>query len=196
MPVKDYVTVVAASVAAAASLITLTVNLRAQLRTELRLAQRKFLEPVIIPLGEALHEMMASSHLMTKAKSDDSWGKWVERAEGAQAELKEMIPRLRYPLWGVDDGLRMLTRLPDWMQHARGDSARSAELLAAADALRLALDRAIQSSYDAGRRPTWLERRRVAARARTFQAVFNRTSPRRAAGSTAPSAAGASSPAA
>lgn len=191
MQLKDFVTVFAATIAAIASLATLALNLRAQLRAELRVAQRKFLEPHVLTLGEALHNLLASSYVLLDARSDESRAKWLERAQTEQARIKELIPKLRYPLWGLDSGLRALTRLPDWVYHRRGDSAQSAELLAAADALRLALDESIQGCYAAGRRPTWLERRRVERRARAFRAVFERTSPRRAA---SPAAAEPSAP--
>lgn len=172
MSAKELVTLIAAVIGATASVIVLLLNLNAQRKAELRLAHRKSLEPHVADLGESLHQILACSNILLKTKSEVSRKNWLERAKQAQKTLKALRLKLRYPLWGLDDGFRVLSRLPDWCDHLRGDVERGRRLLKRADRLRAALDGAILGSYTNGRPPRRTERWLVAWHARQCATIF------------------------
>ncbi len=172
MEAKDLVTLGAAVIAAIASTFALLTNVRAQRRTELRLAHRKTLEEFITPLGAVLHEVVAISATVSKTRSEKSLANWKGKGQRAKATLNELRPKLRYPLWGLDEGIRVLIRLPDWALHVREDPARTKQLVEKATQLRRHLDYAIQRSYREGRPPLLVERLFVSWRAAQCREVF------------------------
>lgn len=169
---RETATLVAACIAAAASLVVLLLNLRAQRRAELRVAHRQTLDLSIAELAEALHQSVACASIILKAKSDGARARWKCRGAKASSQLKSLRPRLRYPLWGLDEGLRVLSRVPDWAEHARADNSRAQRLVSKADGLRKALDYAIRRSYRKGRAPTLHERLRVRYTAWQCRRIF------------------------
>ena len=64
-------TLIAASVAALASLSSLIVNIFVKKRVELREAQRASLEPVVVELGSLLYSVVAMSKRLGLSKNDD-----------------------------------------------------------------------------------------------------------------------------
>ena len=165
-------TLIAASIAAAASVVVLLVNLRAQRRAELRVVHRQTLDTSVGELGEALHQVVACANILLKTKSDEARERWKCRGAQASVSLKSLRPKLRYPLWGIDEGLRVLSRVPDWADHARVDDSRAKTLIERADKLRRALDYAIRRSYRNGRSPSLHERVRVRYQATRCRRVF------------------------
>lgn len=155
---RETATLVAASIAAVASLVALLLNLRAQHRSELRVAHRQTLDPSLSELAEAIHQSVACASIILKANSDEARARWKCRGARASARIKSLRPRLRYPLWGIDEGLRVLSRVPDWAEHARADNARAQKLVSTADSLRKGLDYAVRRSYRRGRSPSLHER--------------------------------------
>jgi len=165
-------TLIAASIAAFAALLTLVIQLSSQRYAELRVAHRQSLVPYTAELGEALHSVIATSRVLLKTKSEVAYNKWRAYGRKAQAELKELRPKLRYPLWGADFGIKVLTRLPDWTDHLRGEPGRADRLLERANNLRIWIDRAVRRGYLDGRPPSWLQKRMIAYYARKCQGVF------------------------
>lgn len=165
-------TLIAASIAATASVAGLAVSLVAQFRAELRVAHRQTLDAYIAELGESLHQIVACADILLKTKSGESREKWKCRGAKASASLKNLRPKVRYPLWGLEEGLRVLSRVPDWADHARVDPVRAKTLIARADKLRRALDDATRRSYRSGRCPSLYERIRVGHHAAQCRKVF------------------------
>lgn len=172
MELKDLVTLVAAVIAAIVASISLFVTTRTQRLSELRAVQRRTLEPHLLVLGEALHNVLASSRIYLKTRSAGSAAKWLGNAHTAQNELKNLRPKLRYPLWGVDETIRVLSRIPNWIEHLRSEPARAEALLNAANALRERLDKCVRKCYRDGREPSWMERRGLRKGAAKCVAVF------------------------
>ena len=167
-------TLIAAVIAATASIIVLLFNLWAALLGELRTAHRKTLEPHIAALGEALHETVATSHIL-KARSGTSVESWRERSQVAKTELQEVVLKLRYPLWGITDALRTMSRLPDWVEHARAKFPTHARKICdSGTRLSLTLDRTIKNCYASGRAPTLVERALVKYRVWRFESSYNK----------------------
>lgn len=166
------VTLVAAIVAAGASLIVMLLTILHQRSSELRVARRAALDKIIVDLGALFHELLATCNVYTQARSPESEQKWIGKAFQARDRIKSIRPSVRYSLWGLDEGLRTLTRLPEWLEHKRADSEATKELLTAGDNLRKALDSAILGSYKHGRPPSLFERRRVCRRADQLRKAF------------------------
>jgi len=165
-------TLIAACIAAGASVLVLVLSLRAQRRSELRLAHRQTLDRTIADLAEALHQTVACADILLKTKSDEARARWKCRGAKASAQLKLLRPKLRYPLWGLDEALRVLSRVPDWAEHARANNSRAEALVQRADSLRRSLDYAIRRSYRYGRCPAIHERMRVRYNAWRCRRVF------------------------
>lgn len=103
---KEEVTLIAAIIAATASIVTLFLNLRAQKSAEIRVSYRDSLKPHIVELGEALHEIVASSNIyLFKTKSDEARENWREKHEKAKDNIKSLRTKVRYQLWGLDKGI-------------------------------------------------------------------------------------------
>ena len=172
MELKDLVTLVAAVIAAIVASISLFVTTHTQRLSELRAVQRKTLEPHLVTLGEALHNMLASSRIYLKTKSPGSAAKWIGNAHAAQRQLKDLRPKLRYSLWGVDESIRVLSRVPNWIEHLRAEPERAESMRDSANKLRERLDECVRNCYRDGRQPSWWERRSLTKHSAECESVF------------------------
>jgi len=155
-------TLIAAGLAAGASLVTLVMQFVEQRRAEMRAAFRTGRHPYLADLGDAIHSTLACSIVLLKAnKSEEAYRKWREKGQEAQGRLKQIRIAVRYQLWGLDEGMNTLTRIPDWIDHARKVTKRATRLALMACKLGDTLDRGIRASYYSGTTP-WL-RHRVAS---------------------------------
>lgn len=155
---KETVTLISAVIAAIASVVALLLKIGADRNTELRGVKRKALEAYIVDLGQALHEVVASSNTLLQPAKEKQRPKWIERAKNAQKTLKGLRPRVRYSLWGAEDAIRSLSYLPDWAARRSANLNNTRDLIEKATALRVELDVVIRNCYDDGRVP-WLRER-------------------------------------
>jgi hypothetical protein len=156
-------TLAAAIVAAVAGVASLVVTTVSGYRREMRAAQRDALQPYLSSLADAIHQTVATSFNQQRASSAQKAQRWREQGKKAATTLETVRLGVRYPLPGVDDGLRNLTRVPDWVAHRRGQTA-SDDLLNKADALAKALHRTIETSWRRGRPPGAIRRRMLERR--------------------------------
>jgi hypothetical protein len=166
-------TLAAAAVAAVAATLSLLVTTVAAYRREGREAQRAALQPHLAALADGIHQTVATSFTQQKALaagSRDTAAKWRKLGQDASGELERIRLEIRYPLPGLDDGLRNLTRVPAWVGHRKGQ-ADGDELLAKADALARALHRAIETSWRRGRPPGWIRRHQIARKVRALRSI-------------------------
>lgn len=171
---REVAILLAASIAALASIVNLVLSWWSQQAIQRRMARRSYLEKMILELGEALHQVIARSAIRTKkAKGGQAHQTWRSRAEAAQDTLRQLRPKLRYPLWGLDSGIRTLSYIPDWIGHAESDKRKVTALLKLGDSLRAALDKAICRAYLEGKAPTLWQRMRVRALTSRCQRTFN-----------------------
>lgn len=165
-------TLFAAIIAAVVSIIVLLLQVLSAYDAESRGAHRQIIEPYLADLGESLHSILATSEIMMKAKSDVSYNEWKRKAHTSQDALRAIRGKVRYPLWGIDEGIRVMIRVPNWITHFKKRVPGSREVLDAADDLRITLDDVIRHSYSWGRPPTVCERWRVARRATALRSLF------------------------
>jgi len=157
-------TLIAASIAAVATMISLGLNAYQASQRERREARRvaererrdvhrSALAPELPELADALHQVVATSFMQHKALQQNGQGavQWRERGAKAAKKLEEVRPRVRYSL-GLDEGIRNLTRLPSWVGHKKG-SLDGRVMLSAAEALAQALHSAIEESWRSGEPP-------------------------------------------
>jgi len=149
-------TLVAASIAATASILTLILRVGSEWRTELRKVNRSRLEPHVADLGDAIHKIVATSVLSVRDERTANVEYWRKLKADARRTLRQLRRTLRYPLWGLDDGIKALICLPDWV--TPDDSADYDAVLLAATKLRASLDNSIRRCYRDGRPPTLFER--------------------------------------
>jgi hypothetical protein len=161
-------TLIAAVIAAVASVAKLFFDRFSENRSSFR----ALLQPLVADLGESLHGIVATCNVMSRADSDQRHSNWHTKAKAERDKLKALRPKLRYPLWGLDDGLRVLLRLPEWTAHSRGQPKRLKLLITRATRLRTILDAVALRCYRNGRLPDALERLQVRFYAWHCQRVF------------------------
>lgn len=171
--VETTATLLAAIIAAVASIVVFLFQVLSSYDAESRGAHRQIIEPYLADIGESLHSILATSEIMMKAKTDVSYNEWKRKAHVSQDTLKGIRGKVRYPLWGIDEGIRVMIRVPNWITHFKTRVPGSRKMLDTADALRITLDDVIRNSYSRGRPPTVLDRWKVARKARALRALFD-----------------------
>jgi hypothetical protein len=128
---------------------------------EARAAHRRGLESELPALGEALHQVVASSVIAhRRVRGGQMAG--VAGTNGLEAAevLKQKRLMVRYPLSGIEDALRSLSRLPNWAATYRGHESGD-DLIRDAQGLSAQVDKVIARSYRRGRPPNAFERRSI-----------------------------------
>ncbi len=148
----------AALIAAFASVTVLVAQLVSSLRSENRGLFRNQLEPLITVLGASMYEILACSKMILFPGTNEKLNNWRKKAAKAKGDLSSVRHQLRYPLWGLDEGLRVLTRFPNWVDHCRNDGKRAQKLITSGTWLRRSIDFAVRRCYKFGRPPTIYER--------------------------------------
>ncbi|HEX8111030.1 MAG TPA: hypothetical protein VF516_25040 [Kofleriaceae bacterium] len=109
---QQTVTLVAAGVAATASLSNVIVNVYFARRMSRESQFRDLLKPHMVVLGETLHAVVACSRVVgARAQQGIDTRSWLKKAQDACNQLKQLHRQVKYPLWGVSEGIRELTRL-------------------------------------------------------------------------------------
>jgi hypothetical protein len=170
---QQTVTLVAAGVAATASLSNVIVNVYFARRMSRESQFRDLLKPNMVVLGETLHAVVACSRIVgTRAQQGIDIRSWLKKAHDACNQLKQLHRQVKYPLWGVSEGIRELTRLANWVAHTREDTSLNKSILDAADDLRLTLDEVIKDVFLTGRPPSRQAKRRVSDNTRALRALW------------------------
>ncbi len=146
-------TLFAALIAALLSLI----NLLSARGTEMRVAKRKTLESFIYDISDSVHQLIAISNMFLKNKTEESRSNWREKAEKAKTTLKDLRPKIRYALWGLDEYLLSLTRLPDFTLYTLADLAVAEKVVRRGSRLGAAIDRCIRDCYLKGQSPRFYQ---------------------------------------
>ncbi len=171
----EQLTLLAAIIAAVASVITLLMNIFAARSAEMRVAHRQSLEKFIHKLSSAIHATIATANILTKAKTEPAIKNWRDKATEAQNNLKELRLILRYPLWGITDAMNTLTRLPNWIEGAIRFPNNAKLIFIKGKRLGIEIDISIRNSYTHGRPPTLYERFRVWIAERQLENIHERT---------------------
>lgn len=173
------VTCISAVIAAFVSICTLCFNIFFQYRAEMRAAYRKTLEPHLATLGQNLYETMACSKVLAdkSGNAGKSRDNWRARADKASAELRKLRLAVRYSLWGLDEPLRVITRVPNWITHNKGDDLQTKKLIHAATTLRESIDNSVRRAFTKGRPIPYWERHSLAKRAKVVRDLYQNGAP-------------------
>jgi hypothetical protein len=158
-------TLVAAVIAASATIITLILDVAMARGAEARAAHREVLAPHLAAIGEGVHQVLAGAVILhRRAKQGQSPGA-ADRKAGTTgaALLKELRLKVKYPLAGIEEPLRTLSRAYDWAQTFKGDESGDA-FIEAAQKLGREVDSVIARSYSRGTPPRRWEQWRLARR--------------------------------
>jgi hypothetical protein len=146
-------TLLAAIIAALLSLLTYL----STKPTEIRAANRKTLELYICDIADSIHQLIATSNIFLKNKSIESRQNWKAKSELAKTKLKNVRPKVRYPLWGLEKHLLSLTRLPDYTSYCLENPEVARELVKWGSRFGDRVDKCIKNCYLNGRPPFQIE---------------------------------------
>lgn len=173
-------TLIAATLAGVLSLANFVLGQRAGRSSEGRAQYRQLLMPHVTELGEVLHKVVATATVAVgRKKQGRTEGTWLARTKKACDELRDLRLRVKYPLWGVEDGLRALTRLGHWMEAKIEIEDERVALLSSAEALRRALDASVRRAYLRGAPPGLITRWWVSRLTKSMYKRWNDGSPLR-----------------
>lgn len=164
---------IAAGLAAVVSILNLLLTGTFRKQEEMRAAIRSAAAENLDDIGRLVHEVIALSYVLAKANSDQVHKEKHDKAREAADRLKTKRLDVRYSLWGIEEGLRTLTRVPDWVAHTRVDIKRRDELLAAASKLGAVVDDVVRKTYLTGAVPSRLSRWRVQRKAVKAKSIFD-----------------------
>jgi len=132
-------------------------------------------------IGVAVHEVVSGAVLLyRRAQQGQAPGNaGLQAARGAKT-LKLKRLEVKYPLAGLEEPLRTLSRGYDWASTYQGDASGEA-FIEALRALSRSVDATVSRSYARGIPPSWRERRRLSKQVfkvrAAWQARFDREPP-------------------
>ena len=129
-------TLVASSIAAIASVVVLVMRLRSGESAEARAAYRDELRPYVQEMGDALYMLVACATLYARDHATKNRDHWNRQLDAAAHKLRGIRFRVRYQLWGLDEGLRSMVFLSFWIRQAEAGEEERKLLVAAATASR------------------------------------------------------------
>lgn len=165
-------TLVAATFAGGVAFLNVLLTVWNTRRAEDRSQYRLLLQPHVVELCEAMYEIGAcakvagQNHDVGKASSAENW---LKKASIATNRLKKARLSVRFAMPSLSEGLRVMTRVGNWVAHRKREVVVRDELLESATKLRESLEDAIRTAYLSGKPPGRLSSwhvRRAATRVR------------------------------
>lgn len=158
---RETATLIAAGIAAAASLAKLVTDAFSARGAATRAAHRAVLEPHLADLATSIHGAVAGAVIAhERARQGQATGNALENSQQAATSLKTHRLEVKYALPGLEKPLGTLTRAPNWIATCRGQPAGD-EVLKGLKRLSRLVDSTITRSYRRGRPPTRWEQRRL-----------------------------------
>lgn len=167
---KGLATLIAAIIAAFLSFV----NLAYRSRSKSKAAYRELLNDVVNELSQAIHETVAISNVIVKTSTNEALENWRKKGSNAKSNLKELTYKTRYSLYGLEKGMRTLSRLPDWAEHKRHKPEEYEPLLKKAGQLKYWLDYSIRKSYFDGTSPSLFQKLMVKYAETRLRKSYNR----------------------
>ena len=166
---RGFATLIAAIIAAVSSLIVLFSKKDAEIRT----ARRNSLEKYISDLSSSIHQLIATSNILLKAKTPESQTNWKEKAEIAKEQLKKIRPELTYSLWGIDHSLQTISRLPDFTAYTLADKNTAEKVVKRGTKLGDTINECIKNCYLNARAPNSWQIKKIKLYEWRFRKVRN-----------------------
>jgi len=159
-----------------------------------RIAYRDKVSDLADRIGGAMHQLLASCDCCLKkwekhgivpysqpdqeSVFQESIRKKLDDARDSASELGALRLQARYKLYGMDEALRTLTRVNNWITHFKTNVSAGWKLLEKADALRIVIDEVLMAVIDSGDRPTKDMLQRVACATNALRNQYKATDPR------------------
>lgn len=151
---KPTLTIISSLIGALSAIIVLSLKNRAERHAEYRNAQRAKIDPLLEELGETLYQIVSSVVLLSVNEKDKKYlNKLISKNT---SRLRVIRSKVRYQLWGLDEGFKALLLLPSVFKSNEHVDHR--KLFNNATALRRALDISIKNCHLYGRSPSYLDR--------------------------------------
>jgi hypothetical protein len=168
-------TLLAALIAAGTSLTVLFINVAGARRAEMRVAYRQAIQPMLPEIAEGVHEILASASILRKrAMESQETSTWIERGQVGVSKLAKVRPQLRYVLYGLDEPLRTLSRIPGWIATYKAlPNTNADDLLVKASDLGKYIDRTIRQAYSKGLPPGLIIRWRANRKAQRIRKLWD-----------------------
>jgi hypothetical protein len=155
-------TLIAAGIAAVASLAKLLADALSARGTATRAAHRTVLQPHLAGLATSVHGVVAGAVVAhRRLKEARAGGNALDNSRSAATALKTYRLEVKYALPGIEEPLRTLTRAPDWIATYKGDPSGDG-FVEGLQCLSHMVDDVISRSYRRGRPPTRWEQWRLA----------------------------------
>jgi len=134
-------------------------------------AIRVLLEDGMIGMGESIQGILSAADiLLTKYgievhQNDPSLNTSIKKYKTIIGNHKKQLMKAktiyRYKLYGIEDGLSIITRCTDWIQGLKDDIPLARKMLKEADKIRLIVDKEIIKCYRKGDYPSSVARWRL-----------------------------------
>jgi hypothetical protein len=166
-------TLVAAVIAAGAAILRIVTDAFGARSAEARAAHREVLAAHLGDIGVAVHEVVSGAVVLyRRAQQGQAPGNaGTQAARGAQT-LKLKRLQVKYPLAGLEEPLRTLSRGYDWASTYQGDPSGE-RFIEALRALSRSVDGTVSRSYARGIPPGRWERRRLDQRAKAVREAWH-----------------------
>jgi len=146
-------TLIAAGIAAATGLAKLVSDALSARGAATRAAHRTVLEPHLPRLATSIHSVVAGAVLVHRRLQNNQLpGNALEISQLGADALKTYRLEVKYALPGLEEPLRTLTRVPNWIATYKGDASGD-NLIEGLRRLSRQVDKTISRSYRRGRPP-------------------------------------------
>ncbi len=133
---------------------------------------RKLFEGGVMSMGENIHGILSAADiLLTKYEKevnendpslDHSIRKYKRYISDHKKNLSKAKTVYRYKLYGLEDGLTIITRCTDWIQGYKNDVPTAREMLIEANNISTIIDKEIIRCYRKGDYPSQTARKKIA----------------------------------
>ena len=154
---KGTITLIASGIAATSSVAVLLLRSRSDRLSEYRQANRERLDLVLEDIGDAVYQVVSSTIL---SEVDGKNKNHYNRVKSNNIrKLSKLRVKVRYPLWGIDEGFKVLILLPGFIKNKNKKDKKI--IFDLCTKLRIVLDKTIKNCHQYGRPPTYIDRIKV-----------------------------------
>lgn len=151
---KETVTLVAAILAAAISLLNAVTGILSARWAETRKAVREAMAPFLPILSQGMHETLATASVIAaRSKKNQELADWRTKAEDAQKLLENARVAGRYVLWDMTTALKEMRIAPDMARHASNDEFPTDAYLMKLNEMREMIDEVVRDCFVSGKLP-------------------------------------------
>lgn len=140
----------------------------------MRASHRSHLSQFLTELADGIHSCLASANILHKrATKGQGQGEWVKRGNEGSEKIKDVRPKVRYVLYGLDEPLRVVSRIPEWVATYKDiPGTNVTAILKRSSELASLIDDIIRKSYRRGRPPSVWQRWRLKRKSKIVRSLW------------------------